>query len=59
MGKDWQARFEPSDRRSHSISTHLDLDMLELVDILGFVGLAIGLVIFAVGYFTKSRPSLR
>lgn len=56
MDKEWQARFEPSDKTPRSLTA--GLDMLEVLDVLGYVGLAIGLVILAACYFTKPRPSL-
>ena len=53
MDKDWQARFEASEPRPRSMITHL-----YVLDMLGYVGLAIGLVIVAISYFKNSRPSL-
>ena len=49
MDKDWQARFEASEKRPRSIVTHL-----YVLDMLGYVGLAIELVILALLYFKKA-----
>jgi len=52
MEKDWKARFEASERKPRSL-----IDHLWLVEMLGSLGLVVGVAILAADYFRSSRDS--